>query len=403
MAFYIQVSIQLLLLAGSIAPTPLYAVYQAAWGFSPITVTMVFGVYAVAVLAALLVFGSLSDYVGRRPVLIAATALSALTMLLFAHANGVAMLLVARVIQGLATGSAVGALGAGLLDLNKARGTVANSVAPMMGSATGALGASLMVQYLPAPTQLVFFVIFVGFVLQAVGVFFIPETATRKPGALASLKPRFGIPMAARRPFLVAAPALVAVWALIGFYGSLGPALVRLVAHSDSFVLGGLAMFVLAASAALTVLVLQRTAPRSMMLLGTTALLVGVGVSLLATVRGSTLLFLLGTAVAGVGVGGGFQGALRTVVPLAAPHERAGVLSAIFVLCYLAMGLPAVSAGVLTVYGGGVLMAGREYGLAVMVLTALALLGMVWPRRAQPARPAMFSPCPSLRLASEPR
>src|ERR1700712_265887 len=105
-AFYLQASIILFFLAGSSAPTPLYAVYQAAWGFSPITITVVFGVYALAVLASLLTVGSLSDYIGRRPVLIVAMLLQVATMLLFAGASGVPDLLIARVLQGLSTGSA---------------------------------------------------------------------------------------------------------------------------------------------------------------------------------------------------------------------------------------------------------------------------------------------------------
>src|SRR5689334_11456135 len=99
-------------LAGSSALTPLYGVYQRAWGFSPITITVIFGIYALAVLAALLTVGSLSDYVGRRPVLFVAVVLQAAVMLTFAGANGVTTLLIARVVQGLSTGAAVGALGA---------------------------------------------------------------------------------------------------------------------------------------------------------------------------------------------------------------------------------------------------------------------------------------------------
>src|SRR3954470_24784471 len=99
-AFYLQASIILFFLAGSSAPTPLYAVYQAQWGFSPVTVTIVFGIYALAVLAALLTVGSLSDYVGRRPVLFVATLLQAIAMWVFAHAHGVSGLIAARVVQG---------------------------------------------------------------------------------------------------------------------------------------------------------------------------------------------------------------------------------------------------------------------------------------------------------------
>jgi hypothetical protein len=380
-AFYLQVSILVFLLAGSSALTPLYAVYQAVWGFSPITVTVVFGVYALAVLAALLTVGSLSDYVGRRPVLIVAMLAQAATMLLFAGADRVSDLLLARMIQGLGTGAAVGALGAGLLDLDKARGTIANSVAPITGTAAGAIGASLMVQYLPEPARLVYLVLFAIFALQTVGVVLMPESATQKPGALASLRPQFGIPPIARRPLLVAVPALVAIWALTGFYASLGPSLVRLLLDSNSILLGGLSLSVLAGSGALAVLLLGSALARTQLLVGTGALVVGVALTLLATVQSSAILFFVGTAAAGVGVGGAFQGVLRTVVPLVSHHERAGVLSTLFAVSYLALGLPAVIAGVLAVYGGGVLIAGQGYGVAILVLASLALLGVAWPRR----------------------
>src|SRR4051794_17807085 len=138
-AFTLLSSLMVSFLAGSSAPTPVYALYQASWGFSPLTTTVVFGVYAIAVLFALLTVGALSDYVGRRPVLLVTTVVQAVVMLLFAGAGSVTTLLIARVLQGLATGAAAAAIGAGLLDLDRARGTTANAVAPMLGTASGAL------------------------------------------------------------------------------------------------------------------------------------------------------------------------------------------------------------------------------------------------------------------------
>lgn len=381
-AFALLVSIAITLLAGSSAPTPLYAIYQAQWGFSPITVTVVFGVYAVAVLASLLVAGRLSDHVGRRPVLLAALATQVVVMVVYATAGGLPELLLARVLQGLSTGAALGALGAALLDVDRARGTIANAVAPMTGTASGALLAGLLVQYLPAPTHLVYLLLLAAFVAQTIGVALMAETSSPRPGALASLRPQFALPAATRAPLLVAIPVLVAAWSLAGFYGSLGPSLVRTVTGSDSFVLGGLALFVLAGSGALTVLLLPAdAAPRTVMARGTAALFAGTGITLLGTLAGSPLLLFGGMVVAGAGFGGGFQGALRTVVPTAALHERAGVLSIVFVVSYLAMGLPAVIAGVLVVDGGGVLVTAREYGAAAMVLAALALAGLLAGRR----------------------
>jgi MFS family permease len=394
-AFYLLASIVVLMLAGSSAPTPLYAVYQAEWGFSPITVTVVFGIYAIAVLAALLVVGSLSDHVGRRPMLLAALALQAVAMVVFLTARGVPELVAARVVQGLATGAAVGAVGAGLLELDRVRGTLANGVAPVSGTATGALGSGLLVQYLPSPTHHVYAVLLVAALVQAAAVLAIEETSPRSPGARAALRPRFALPADVRRPLHAAAPVLFAVWALAGFYASLGPSLIREIAGSHSLVLGGFALFVLAATSAVTVVAVRATAPRRVMLLGIVALAAGVALTLAAITAGSVALFLAGTAVAGIGFGGGFQGGLRTVVPLAAPEERAGVISIVFVISYVALGIPAVIAGFLVVDAGGLLDTAREYGVGVIALALVALWALV---RSRP-EPAQIPAAQTRRVA----
>src|ERR1700716_1958242 len=126
-ALYLQASIVVAFLAASSAPPPLYAVYQSKWGFTPITITIVFGIYALAVLAALLTVGSLSDYVGRRPVLLFAIVIQAPGLGLLSEANELREVVVGRILQGVVSGAAVGAVGAGMLDLDRARGTLANA------------------------------------------------------------------------------------------------------------------------------------------------------------------------------------------------------------------------------------------------------------------------------------
>jgi predicted MFS family arabinose efflux permease len=364
------------LLASSSVPTPLYAVYQADWGFSPITTTVVFGVYAVSVLAALLTLGKLSDHVGRRPVLLTALAVQIVAMVVFATADGVPALLVARVVQGLASGAALGAIGAAMLDVDPRRGTFANAVSPGTGTATGALVSALAVRYLPAPTHLIYFALLAVFAVQMLGVALMRETVTRAPGALTSLRPEIKLPRTVRGPVLAAAPVLFAVWALAGLYGALSPAIVSTLTGSHSVVLGGLGLFLLAGVAALTVLVLRAVPPRTVMLVGIVGLVIGVVVTLVALGAGSAPLFFVGTVISGVGFGSGFQGGIRTVVPLAAPHERAGVLSLLYVVCYLGMGVPAVAAGFRIVHGAGLVAATREYGVALIVLAVLALVGL---------------------------
>jgi hypothetical protein len=373
-AFYLLASITVSFLAGPVAPTPLYALYQAQWGFSPIIVTIIFGIYAISVLTALLFVGRLSDHLGRRPVLMAAIAAQIATMVIFATASGVADLVLARIIQGLATGAALGAVGAGMIDLNKVRGATANAVAPTFGTATGGILSGYLVQYLPAPTHLIYAVLCAIFVLQGIGVALMADTIAPAPGALVSLKPQLSLPAAVRGPLLLALPVLVASWALAGFYASLGPMLVRGMLGVGSALLGGLALFVLAASAGLVVLVLQHREPRAMMTFGASLLAAGVGVAVWSLSHHAIAVFFAGTSIAGMGFGAGFQGAVRSIVSFAAPHERAGVLSIVFIVSYLSMGVPAIAAGVLVARHGNILGTGKEFGVVVMTLALAAVL-----------------------------
>ncbi len=374
-SFFLLASITVSFLAGSLAPTPLYPVYQAEWGFSALTTTEIFGIYALALLGSLLFVGRLSDHVGRRPVLIVATLVQAVVMFIFATANGVGALMLARVVQGIATGAALGAVGAGMLDLNKARGPVANAVTPPLGTGAGGLLAGLLVHYLPAPTLLVYVVLAIVFVVQALGVSFMAETVMRRAGAVASLKPQFGLPAASQAPMIIAAPVLIAAWSLAGFYASLIPALTRSVFGFDPSLASGIAAFVLAGSAAATVLALSSRAPRTVMAYGAIALIAGTAAAMGALGAQSAAGFFAASALAGSGLGAGFQGAMRTVLPTAKAHERAGVLSVVFVVSYLAMAVPAIAAGFFVSHGGALLPTAQHFGFVVEALAAFALLG----------------------------
>jgi hypothetical protein len=129
---------------------------QSSMGFSATTLTVIFGIYALGVLMALLIGGRLSDYLGRRPVLLAATAAQAASMLLFIESSETWHLISMRFVQGLITGAAVAAADAGLLDINKNKGGVANAVSPPLGTAMGGILSGIFVQYLPAPTMLIY-------------------------------------------------------------------------------------------------------------------------------------------------------------------------------------------------------------------------------------------------------
>jgi MFS family permease len=381
-AVFVLGSLIVALLASSAAPTPLYAIYQAQWHFTPITTTIVFGVYALAVLVSLLIAGKLSDHVGRRPVLLTALAVHAGSLVIFATATGVPELLAARVVQGLSTGAALGAIGAAMLDHDRELGTFANSVAPGMGTASGAILSALAIRFLPAPTHFIYYALIGVLALQAIAIAVMRETVSRAPGALASLRPEVTLPRALRGPVLTAVPVLFAVWALAGLYGALGPSLVDTLTGSGDVVLGSLSLFALAGSAVVAIIALRRVAARTVMLFGVLSLIAGVAVTVLAVSLGSTAMFFAGSVIAGAGFGSGFQGGIRTVVPLAAAHQRAGLVSLLYVVSYLGLGVPAVLAGFGVVDGGGLINTTRYYGGGVIILAALALFGLLKSRPA---------------------
>jgi MFS family permease len=388
-AVFVLASLIVALLASSAAPTPLYAIYQATWHFTPITTTVVFGVYAMAVLASLLTVGKLSDHIGRRPVLLVAITVHASSLLIFATATGVPELLAARVVQGLSTGAALGAIGAAMLDMDRELGTFANSFAPGMGTATGAIVSALAVRFLPEPTHLIYLIMIGVLALQATAIAAMRETVSRGPGALASLRPEITLPRELRAPVLTAVPVLFAVWALAGLYGALGPSLVQALTGSSNVVLGSLSLFALAASAVVSIIVLRRVAARTVMLVGILALITGVAVTVLAVSMGSAAAFFAGSVIAGAGFGSGFQGGIRMVVPLAAAHERSGVVSLLYVVSYLGLGVPAVLAGFGVVHGGGLISTTRYYGAAVITLAVLALFSLLKNRPGRTAVPAI--------------
>jgi MFS family permease len=371
--FYLLASITITFLMGSSAPTPLYPVYQAMWGFSSATVTEVFASYVLVLLAALLVFGRLSDHIGRKPVILAAVAMQVVAMAVFAGAHGVAALYAGRILQGIATGAAIAAVGAGMLDLDRARGTIANAIAPAIGTALGGFVSGLLVHYLPAPTHLVYGVLAAIYLLQGLGIALLPEPGQRRAGAWASLKPQLATPEAARAPLRMAAPILVAGWALAGFYASLGPGLIHRVFGFDASLGGGFALFLLAGSAGVTVLALKDLQPLRLMRIGAAALATGMAGVLWALSAQQPGSFLLAAILAGIGFGAGFQGGVRSVIATASPAQRAGVLSVVFVVAYVAMGLPAVIAGLVAAATGNLVGTGLGFGAFVLALAMLAL------------------------------
>ncbi|WP_369259317.1 MFS transporter [Geodermatophilus amargosae] len=386
-AFWSVAGLLVLVLAASGVPSPLYRVYQEQFGFGSGVLTLVFGIYAIALLAALLVVGSLSDHVGRRPVLAGALLLQAAAMVVFFAADGVGWLLAARVLQGLSTGALTGSLGAALLDLqrrDRPLGALLNSVSPGLGLSLGAVGAGLAIETVVSPTPWVFGVLTVVFVLGAVLAWALPETSPRLPGALASLRPRVEVPRPQRRAFLVATPALVALWAMGGLVLSLGPSLTAGVFGVEDHLVGSLLILCMQGSAAVGGLLARDLAPRRAMASGCLVFATAVVGLLVALLTGTLWLFFAAAGVAGLGFGAAFLGCVATVTAGVSPGHRGGLLSSIFVVGYLAFSIPAIAAG-LAVDTLGLRVVAEAYGVVVIVLAVVAAVGL---RLSRPPRPA---------------
>lgn len=384
--FWLVGTIMVLLLFSSSAPSPMYAIYAQKWNFSSTTLTVVFAVYAVAVLVSLLLFGSLSDAIGRRRTLLLSLAIGCASMVIFAVAPDVGWLLTARVVQGIAVGLATGALSAALIELapKPALGTLVNGVSPTLGMAVGALVAGALVQFAPKPTVLTYLLLLVLFAACFVGVLFMPETAPNA-GQVKVRPRRVSIPAGAGKAFAIFSLGLVAVWAVGGFYLSLGPSLALQLLKSHSHFVGGLSVTVLAGLATLGQLAFGKTAPLRAAIIGLSALIVGLVLVLISVAQSTTWLFFVGTAVLGLGWGTSFLGAFRSLAGLAEPKARGELMAAVYVVAYLAMSVPAVIAGLVSSHLG-LHRTAEDFTVAVGIVCLIALVGMRWATaRREPA------------------
>ncbi len=385
-AFWLVAGVFCLLFVGAGAPSPLYGIYRAQLRFSATTLTAVFATYALVLLLTLLVFGSVSDYLGRRRVILAALTVTAGACAVFLTANSVGLLFAARALQGVGVGTAIGALGAALIDLQPEGSGLAplvTAAASALGLGAGVLGTSALAQYGPAPTRLVWWLLLGASATAAAGILAMPEPGTRRAGVLASLRPRVGVPRQARRAFATAVPCLVAVWALSGLYQSLGPSLAAQVTGSRDLLWGGLLNFLLTGVAATATAEFRGLTPRTALLAGCLVLLAGLAVTFAAIATTTAAAFLAGTAVAGVGFGPALLGANRTLIPLAAPAQRAGLIAAIFIINFLGLSNPVVIAGVATAHFG-LHRTALAYCVAMAALVAAAA-GSLMLRRRGPA------------------
>ena len=380
-AFVVAGAAATAIFAGSGAPSPIYPLYQQLWHFSPSTLTFIFAVYVFALLAALLTVGSLSDHIGRRPVAVGGLLVLAASMALFIAADGTGGLIVARIVQGVATGATMGAISALIVDQQSSprNGSMVTSSAPVAGIAFGSAFAGALVQWAPAPRLLVYWVLLVAYLVLALLLLRIqdaPRSPDRsRPSVWRTLRPSVGVPGALRATFLAAVPMLCATWALGGLYLSLGSSVVARILGVQNHFVAGLVVATNFAAGAIGAALVTKLPQHRREVVGFLTLSGGLVLTIVAVLLESLPLYVIGAAIGGLGFGSSFLLILSGFAARTAPEHRSQVFSTTYIVSYVAFSIPAVAAGfasqsfglrpTVLVYAGVVLM-------LVLVAAALA-------------------------------
>lgn len=379
-------------MAFSTVPTPLWPIYRSVHGYSTVIVTIAFAAYALGVVVSLFLAGHVSDWLGRRPVLLPAVLLELVAAVLFLTVPTLTGILIARVLTGLAVGMITATATAHLAELDLAahggaprpRAAAIATAANLGGLAVGPLVAGLLASFVRAPLTTPYLVFAVLLVLAALGVALVPETVERSAEDHAYRPQRIAVPATARGRYLAVGLASFALFAVLGLFTSLAPGFLAGVGATSPAVTG-LAAFAVFAAAAISQ-VLTSTLPVGRQLgagLVTTAL--GVVILALGVLGSSAVLFVLGGLVAGAGAGMLLKGSLATAAQLAPPTSRGEALAGVFLAAYLGLALPVLGLGVAS--AAGVVLRVSLLGFSVLVLVLLATSAVLLRRHPAPAGP----------------
>lgn len=342
------------LFAGSTVVTPLYVIYERQFGFSQITLTLIYAAYVIGNLAALLIFGRISDQIGRRRTALTAMVIAIIGALVFLFAHGIAALYVGRVLSGLAIGIGAATGTAWLSELiaetDKSRATVVATAANFAGLGIGALIAGLLADYALHPLRMPFIVYLAALLLTAILLAFASETVPRPLDALMriSVRPRAAVPPAIRAAFVAPAVTGFGAMALVAFFAALVPSVLANELHETSHAIAGAVFLELAAVVAIVIALTRSLSSRTAMLCSLGLMLPSVALIVAAQFQASVALMIAATALCGVAVGLGYRGSLQVVNQIAPEDRRGEVVSAYFICGFLGNALPVIGIGVIS-------------------------------------------------------
>jgi MFS family permease len=343
-------------MAFSTVPSPLYGLYRSRDHFSTFMITVIFAVYAVGVIAALLLAGHLSDIYGRRRLMLPALGIAIASAVVFLASKSLGGLLVARLLNGIAIGVVASAATAYLAELhaigrpdaNPGQATLVASVVNVGGLGVGALVAGVLAQWVAHPLSVVYFVFLGALLVATIGIVLAPETREAAKPAPPYRPQRLSIPREARSRYIAAALSTFVAFAAIGLLVGLAGLFLRVTLHHPSVALAGGVVCVMF-GAGVVAQVLTRTWPvKREFAAGMVALILGLGLAVLGVwLHPASLgLFIAGGALIGVGSGAIFRGAVGTVMSISPPEHAAESLTGVFLASYLGISVPVIGAGI---------------------------------------------------------
>src|SRR6204780_275701 len=367
-AFWVVAAAFCVNLAFPAVPTPLYAIYQQRDHFSTLMITVVYAVYAIGVIVSLFLGGHISDWVGRRRVLVPALAVNVASPALFIAFPSLAGLIVARVVSGVSVGLTTGTATAYLAELHVGAGgsptgrgpQVVATAANLGGIGIGPLGAGLLAQFLPSPLVVPYLVFGGALVALTLLIAMSPETAAR-PDPRPRWRPqRVAIPAHARGTFFAATAAAAAAFAVYGVFNSLMPGFLAGTMHETAYAVAGAVAFSAFAAGAVAQIALGKAGIATTLKVSLPVLLAGLA------------LFTVGGIVTGAGGGLVFRGSLVAAAGTAPPESRAEVLAGFFLGAYIGLSAPVIALGIATEYAPA-----RDVMLVFVVLAAAAIVAGV--------------------------
>jgi MFS family permease len=368
----------LVTMIGTTLPTPLYPLFEQRYSFGELMVTVIFAVYAFGVIAGLLVFGNLSDEIGRKPVLLIGLGFSAASALLFVVAGSLTPIFAGRIVSGLSAGVFTGTATAMLVDLapggNRRLGSLVAVVVNLGGLGLGTLLAGLLADHFGSALRLPFIVDLCLLGPALLGLLVTPETVHRQAAFRLRIQ-RLRVPPEVRSVFIRGAAAGFGSFAVAGVFSSVAPVFLGQVLGRTSHALAGAIVFILFSSSIVGQLVVSRLSDRRALVVGCMFLAGGVGLLALALGVESLAALIASASVVGLGQGlviGAGMAAINQRAPVA---QRGEVASSFFVVMYVGLSLPVIGVGV-AAYAFSLRDAGIAFSaaVAVLVLTVLATL-----------------------------